>query len=135
MIRPLVYYCLTGDILEEEIGAFVVPLGVIEGFIRIPVQSIEIDRLTAAPANTGGTAAVSYTHLLTLEKGGSTYPDTPHEGEEFGYVLQGSLVIHVGTKSYKAKKGESFYFTPDKKHYLTSKAGAVLLWVSSPPSF
>ncbi|QNM05085.1 cupin domain-containing protein [Qiania dongpingensis] len=73
--------------------------------------------------------------LLTLEKGGSTYPDTPHEGEEFGYVLQGSLVIHVGTKSYKAKKGESFYFTPDKKHYLTSKAGAVLLWVSSPPSF
>ena len=56
MIRPLVYYCLTGDILEEEIGAFVVPLGVIEGFIRIPVQSIEIDRLTAAPANTGGTA-------------------------------------------------------------------------------
>ncbi|MCD2491803.1 cupin domain-containing protein [Lacrimispora sp. NSJ-141] len=73
--------------------------------------------------------------LLTLEKGGSTYPDTPHEGEEFGYVLQGSLVIHVGTKSYKAKKGDSFYFTPDKKHYLTSKAGAVLLWVSSPPSF
>lgn len=73
--------------------------------------------------------------LLTLEKGGSTYPDTPHEGEEFGYVLQGSIMIHVGSKSYRAKKGESFYFTPDKKHYLTSKAGAVLIWVSSPPSF
>ncbi len=73
--------------------------------------------------------------LLTLEKGGSTYPDTPHEGEEFGYVLQGSIVIHLGNKNYRAKKGEAFYFTPDKKHYLTSKAGAVLLWVSSPPSF
>ena len=24
---------------------------------------------------------------LTLEAGGSTCPDTPHEGEEFGYVL------------------------------------------------
>ena len=73
--------------------------------------------------------------LLTLEKGGATYPDTPHEGEEFGYVLQGSIVIHVGAKSYRAKKGESFYFTPDKQHYLTSKAGAVIIWVSSPPSF
>ncbi len=72
---------------------------------------------------------------LTLEKGGSTYPDTPHEGEEFGYVLQGSIMIHLGNKSYRAKKGEAFYFTPDKKHYLTSKNGATLIWVSSPPSF
>ena len=73
--------------------------------------------------------------FLTLEKGGSTYPDTPHEGEEFGSVLQGSIMIHLGNKSYRAKKGEAFYFTPDKKHYLTSKNGATLIWVSSPPRF
>ena len=73
--------------------------------------------------------------LLTLEAGGETYPDNPHEGEEFGYVLQGNVSIHIGNKLYRAKKGESFYFVSDKKHYLTSKAGAVILWVSSPPSF
>lgn len=73
--------------------------------------------------------------MLTLEPGGETYPDNPHEGEEFGYVLQGTVAIHLGNKIHKAKKGESFYFVPDKKHYLTSKAGAVILWVSSPPSF
>ena len=73
--------------------------------------------------------------LLTLEPGGSTYPDNPHEGEEFGYILQGSVTIHLGSQIYRAKKGESFYFTPDKKHYLTSKAGAILLWVTTPPSF
>ena len=73
--------------------------------------------------------------MLTLEAGGETYPDNPHEGEEFGYVMQGSISIHLGSKTYKAKKGESFYFIPDKKHYLTSKSGAVILWVSSPPSF
>lgn len=73
--------------------------------------------------------------MLTLEAGGETYPDNPHEGEEFGYVMQGSISIHLGSKTYKAKKGESFYFVPDKKHYLTSKSGAVILWVSSPPSF
>ena len=73
--------------------------------------------------------------LLTLEAGGSTYPDNPHEGEEFGYVLSGSLSIHLGSRVYRAKKGESFYYIPDKQHYLTSKSGAVLLWVSAPPSF
>jgi transcriptional regulator with XRE-family HTH domain len=73
--------------------------------------------------------------LLTLEAGGETCPDNPHEGEEFGYVLQGNISIHIGSKTYKAKKGESFYFVSDKKHYLSSKAGATLIWVSSPPSF
>jgi transcriptional regulator with XRE-family HTH domain len=72
---------------------------------------------------------------LTLSAGGSTYPDNPHEGEEFGYVLQGSIAIHVGPHVYKAKRGESFYFIPDKKHYITSRGGAVILWVSTPPSF
>ena len=73
--------------------------------------------------------------LLTLKAEGSTCPHHPHEGEEFGYVLQGSVSIHIGSKTFKAKKGESFYFIPDKKHYLTSKSGASILWVSSPPSF
>ncbi len=73
--------------------------------------------------------------LLTLQAGGSTYPDNPHEGEEFGYILQGSITIHIGTATHRAKKGESFYFVPAKKHYITSKTGAVLLWVSTPPSF
>ena len=72
---------------------------------------------------------------LTLEAGGSTCPDTPHEGEEFGYNLQGTVSIHLGNKTYKAKKGESFYYTADKTHFLSSKSGAVLIWVSSPPSF
>ena len=73
-------------------------------------------------------------HLI-LEKGGETCLDNPHEGEEFGYVLQGAVSIHLGNKTYKAKKGESFYYTADKTHFLSSKNGATLIWVSSPPSF
>ncbi len=73
--------------------------------------------------------------LLTLKPGGSTCPDAPHQGEEFGYILQGSISIHKGAKTYKAKKGEAFCFTADQKHYLSSKNGALLIWVSAPPSF
>ena len=74
---------------------------------------------------------------LTLQPGGSTYLDLPHEGEEFGYVLHGSIKIHIGTKVYSAKKGESFYFTPHSEHYITANktTGAKLIWVSTPPSF
>ncbi|MBQ1959591.1 MAG: helix-turn-helix domain-containing protein [Firmicutes bacterium] len=72
---------------------------------------------------------------LTLKAGGSTYPDNPHEGEEFGYVLKGEIVLVIGSERHKAKAGESFYYTADKNHYITSKKGAEILWVSTPPSF
>lgn len=74
---------------------------------------------------------------ISLDPNGTTYPDNPHEGEEFGYVLNGSISIHIGNKVLTAKKGESFYFTPDSTHYIEETAGktATLLWVSSPPSF
>lgn len=72
---------------------------------------------------------------MTLSENGSTYPDNPHEGEEFGYVLSGKITIHIGSDKYQAKAGESFYFIPDKVHYITSKKGAKFIWVSTPPSF
>ncbi len=73
--------------------------------------------------------------LLSLEAGGSTCPDTPHEGEEFGYVLQGSVNIRLGNRTCRARKGEAFYYTSDRPHWLESKSGALILWVSAPPSF
>lgn len=74
---------------------------------------------------------------VTLEAGGSTYPDLPHEGEEFGYVLSGTIYIVMGDKTFKAKKGESFYFRPDSKHYIKAgdKTGATFIWISTPPNF
>jgi len=72
---------------------------------------------------------------LTLEKGGSTMPDDPHEGEEFGYVVKGKVTIHIGTEEYTAGRGESFYIHPEREHYLSSDTGAEIIWVSAPPSF
>ena len=72
---------------------------------------------------------------LTLQPGGSTYPDLPHEGEEFGYVLKGKVEIHLGKRSYIAKKGDAFYYKADKTHYLKGIEQTELIWVTSPPSF
>lgn len=75
--------------------------------------------------------------LITIEPGGSTYPDNPHEGEEFGYVTEGVITVVVDGERYQAKKGESFYLTCDKPHYLENNTGhpAKAIWISSPPSF
>ena len=75
--------------------------------------------------------------LMTLEPGGTSEPDDPHSGEEFGYVLSGSLVLHMGPQRLKLKKGDSFYFSSDAVHSLenTGKTQAQVLWVSCPPSF
>ena len=75
--------------------------------------------------------------LLTLQPGISTMEDMPHEGEEFGYVLQGSAVLYLGKKSYAITAGNSFYFTSKKRHYIKNESNEIakILWVSSPPTF
>lgn len=45
---------------------------------------------------------------LTLSPGGSTYPDNPHEGEEFGYILSGSITIHIGKRATAPKRANPF---------------------------
>ena len=75
--------------------------------------------------------------LVEMAPGGETVEEDPHEGEEFGYVLSGSVVIHLGKKKYKANKGESFYYQANKEHYIENNTDRVakFIWVATPPTF
>ena len=75
--------------------------------------------------------------LVELEAGASTPADFPHEGEEFGFVLEGRISVMIAGKRHAAKKGESFYFTANKEHYIvnTGKGRAKFVWISTPPNF
>ena len=90
--------------------------------------------------------------LMEIEPNKSSENDLPHDGEEFGYVLEGKIAIMLGKKQFTynvggemslgkkkfvATKGETFYFRADKTHSiqnLTDKK-AVVLWLSCPPNF
>ncbi len=75
--------------------------------------------------------------LVTLDPGKQSM-DQGHEGEEFGMVLAGSVVLEIeGGKPQKVRKGECFYFRSDRPHTLTNngKIKAKILWVVSPPVF
>ena len=75
--------------------------------------------------------------IVTLEPGGRYKEEKPHEGEEFGYVLGGTIYLHLGKRRHKVKKGESFYFQPRENHYISNagKTVAKVIWVSTPPAF
>ena len=75
--------------------------------------------------------------LMEIEPDGRTKEDYPHEGEEFGYVINGNIYIHIGGKKHKVKKGESFYYKANSNHHISNegKMKATVIWVSTPPSF
>nr|MBO4517830.1 helix-turn-helix transcriptional regulator [Clostridia bacterium] len=74
---------------------------------------------------------------MVLHGGAKTDDDFPHEGEEFGFVLKGEIVLKLGKRNITVKKGESFYFTPKTVHSILNRkeTDAEFIWVSSPPSF
>lgn len=75
--------------------------------------------------------------LMTLAPQGSSEIQLPHEAEEFGYVLQGSVRLFYGSNSFTVKQGESFYFIAGKKHHIENCGDqeASILWISTPPIF
>ena len=75
--------------------------------------------------------------LVDIGEEGETYPLPPHEGEEFGYVLSGSIDLITGDKKTRVRSGCSFCLHPRQTHYLKNvgKTRARVLWVSNPPIF
>lgn len=75
--------------------------------------------------------------LVALQPHSVLTEDKPHAGEEFGYVLAGKLVIHIGEKKYIAKAGDGFYYPATQTHWIENPGArpARFIWVSTPPNF
>ena len=75
--------------------------------------------------------------MLTLSPNGAYQAHDPHEGEEFGYVLAGTVVVILGSKKYVAKAGDTFYYKANKSHEIINKGKreAKLLLIGTPPNF
>ena len=75
--------------------------------------------------------------LVSLLENGKSPVLEPHEGEEFGFVINGKITLVVDGKKQVIKKGQSFYLNGESEHYFIneSKHLAEYLWVSNPPLF
>lgn len=62
---------------------------------------------------------------------GYRHPLVSHEGEEFGYVLEGELVLVVGEEEYPLRAGDAFHFPANRPHSYFTATGAKVLIVST----
>ena len=75
--------------------------------------------------------------LLTLHPGCDSMEMVSHSGEEFGYVLKGSILLVKGNQTYRIKAKETFYIEGIESHYLHNPGSveARILWITTPPMF
>lgn len=75
--------------------------------------------------------------LLELPAGGESFEVEPHNGEEFGYVLDGSVILECDGERSVVRRGETFYLHGKTFHCLKNerKTAARVLWVCTPPLF
>jgi transcriptional regulator with XRE-family HTH domain len=54
--------------------------------------------------------------MVCSKKGEVRTHSFSHDGEEFIYVIQGEVQIHIGNTTYRLKEGESIYFESVNDH-------------------
>ena len=64
---------------------------------------------------------------------GYCHPTTAHEGEEFGYILEGRIRLAIGEDSYNLGSGDSYHLLAATPHACETndEEGAKVLWVQT----
>jgi transcriptional regulator with XRE-family HTH domain len=77
--------------------------------------------------------------LLSRFPPGTGSGDTPyhHRGEEAGIVLQGTMQLWIGEKSFVVHEGDSFSYpsTTPHRYQNIGKKEAIVIWAITPPTF
>lgn len=69
--------------------------------------------------------------MVELKPGACTDEEDYHSGDEFGYVLSGSVELVLDGMVYQIQKEDCFYYIADKKHCIrnTGVKTARILWI------
>ncbi|MCJ8341303.1 MAG: cupin domain-containing protein [Cetobacterium sp.] len=60
-----------------------------------------------------------------------------HPGEEFIFIVEGSLDVYIEDGVYTLREGDSFYFKSSQKHRFKNNTDHLVraIWVVTPPTF
>ena len=74
------------------------------------------------------------TYIVELLPGGGYSQELRHDGEEFGYVLEGKVELSLDGIPYEIEKGGYFYFDSNKNHIVRnlSDKKSLIQWVYLP---
>jgi transcriptional regulator with XRE-family HTH domain len=85
-----------------------------------------------------GNAAMMEPHLFRIAPSAGSGESYAHDGEEFLYILRGSLEIVIdGGEKQRLEEGDSFYFESSNEHHWKNpgKKETLVLWINTPPTF
>lgn len=85
-----------------------------------------------------GSTAIMEPHLFRIAPSAGSGESYAHDGEEFLYILRGSLEIVLdGGEKHTLEEGDSFYFESSNEHHWKNpgKKETLVLWVNTPPTF
>jgi quercetin dioxygenase-like cupin family protein len=77
-------------------------------------------------------------HLFRIAPSAGSGESYAHEGEEFLYILRGTLEITLDNgETARLAEGDSFYFESSNAHHWKNpgKSETLVLWVNTPPTF
>lgn len=100
---------------------------------RVPVEGRGVKRFELLIP--GSTNNLMDPIMLEMKPGERLEARDPHAGEQFGYVLAGTLTVKIGRKQFKVPRRHCFYFESDRSHQLLNNSPVVtkVLWVLTPP--
>ena len=72
-----------------------------------------------------------------IPPGGCSQDSYAHSGEEFGFVIEGTLTLKVGEEVYNLETNSAFYYSSMLLHHWKNEGTEPcrLVWVVSPPSW
>lgn len=75
--------------------------------------------------------------IKVISPGGESGLVTPHSGEEFIYIIDGTLQVQIGDANYTLNEGDSVYFQANQTHAWKNNASfsCQVLWVMTPPCY
>lgn len=75
-------------------------------------------------------------NILNIPAGAATTSFVRHDGEEFGFVIEGEIDVIVDGRSHHLEKGDVIYFSSSLDHGYRNTSGRVaqVLWVNTPPT-
>ena len=75
--------------------------------------------------------------VVSLPPGTNGGPPFSHEGEEFVWVLKGSVRFHLGSEVFNLEQGDSLYYPATIPHqfFNDTQKKSLLLFVATPWSF
>jgi transcriptional regulator with XRE-family HTH domain len=100
---------------------------------RIPRNRLRYELLTPDLQN----KRVEFLRVEFEPSGEAAEEPYAHEGEEYGYVIQGRAEVHVDGTTYRLGPGDSIFFPAKLPHYVrgAGRRKAVMIWAISPPSY